>query len=154
VSDNVQDTLLTHCAARFVAACVCSAAATLCPGLQPSACCLFLKAPTCEKQYADALYVACVCCCCLSPTGLQPSDIASVEVLGGSTRVPAVYKLIETVYGVTPSRTLNAKEVVSRGAALQCAMISPLIKVGGAVRGGGGVCVWGGGGRVRGGLSS
>jgi heat shock protein 4 len=41
-----------------------------------------------------------------------------------------VYKLIEGVYGVTPSRTLNAKEVVSRGAALQCAMISPLIKVG------------------------
>lgn len=61
--------------------------------------------------------------------GLQQSDIATVEVLGGSTRVPAVFKLIETVFGVTPSRTLNAKEVVSRGAALQCAMISPLIKV-------------------------
>lgn len=52
-----------------------------------------------------------------------------MEVLGGSTRVPAVFKLIETAFGVTPSRTLNAKEVVSRGAALQCAMISPLIKV-------------------------
>lgn len=44
--------------------------------------------------------------------------------------MPAVFKLVETVFGgVTPSRTLNAKEVVSRGAALQCAMISPLIKV-------------------------
>jgi molecular chaperone DnaK (HSP70) len=68
----------------------------------------------------------------LSPaftTGLQSGDISTVEVLGGSTRVPAVFKLVETVFGVTPSRTLNAKEVVSRGAALQCAMISPLIKV-------------------------
>lgn len=62
-------------------------------------------------------------------TGLQASDIAVVEVLGGSTRVPAVFKLIETAFGIPPSRTLNAKEVVSRGAALQCAMISPLIKV-------------------------
>jgi hypothetical protein len=51
-------------------------------------------------------------------------------VLGGSTRVPAVFNLVQEVFGMTPSRTLNAKEVVSRGAALQCAMISPLIKVG------------------------
>lgn len=70
-------------------------------------------------------------CPSITLTGLQPSEIATVEVLGGSTRVPAVFKLVETVFGVTPSRTLNAKEVVSRGAALQCAMISPLIKVGG-----------------------
>ncbi|KAF8072352.1 HSP70-14 [Scenedesmus sp. PABB004] len=62
-------------------------------------------------------------------SGLQPGDISSVEVLGGSTRVPAVFKLVGDVFGLTPSRTLNAKEVVSRGAALQCAMISPLIKV-------------------------
>lgn len=68
--------------------------------------------------------------CMVFPTGLQSGDISTVEVLGGSTRVPAVFKLVETVFGVTPSRTLNAKEVVSRGAALQCAMISPLIKVG------------------------
>lgn len=50
-------------------------------------------------------------------------------MLGGSTRVPAVFKVVSDVFGITPSRTLNAKEVVSRGAALQCAMISPLIKV-------------------------
>eukprot|EP00879_Flechtneria_rotunda_P002596 GHRR01002797.1.p1 GENE.GHRR01002797.1~~GHRR01002797.1.p1 ORF type:complete len:847 (+),score=384.28 GHRR01002797.1:127-2667(+) len=65
----------------------------------------------------------------LADSGLQPSDLSSVEVLGGSTRVPAVFKLAQDVFGQVPSRTLNAKEVVSRGAALQCAMISPLIKV-------------------------
>jgi molecular chaperone DnaK (HSP70) len=69
-----------------------------------------------------------------------------VEVLGGSTRVPAVLRLLESVFGKVPSRTLHTKEVVSRGAALQCAMISPLIKVC-APRC---VCLWGGGGRGRG----
>ncbi len=33
------------------------------------------------------------------------------------------------VFGKVPSRTLNAKECVSRGAALQCAMLSPVFKV-------------------------
>ncbi|WIA27991.1 hypothetical protein OEZ86_010580 [Tetradesmus obliquus] len=65
----------------------------------------------------------------LESSGLAATDISSVEVLGGSTRVPAVFNLAQEVFGLTPSRTLNAKEVVSRGAALQCAMISPLIKV-------------------------
>jgi len=69
------------------------------------------------------------CCSMAVFAGLQPSELASVEVLGGSTRVPAVFKLVENVFGCVPSRTLNAKEVVCRGAALQCAMISPLIKV-------------------------
>lgn len=70
---------------------------------------------------------------CSTLSGLQLSDISSVEVIGGTTRVPAVFKLVQDVFGMVPSRTLNAKEVVSRGAALQCAMISPLIKVGGVV---------------------
>lgn len=70
---------------------------------------------------------------CSPLSGLQLSDISSVEVIGGTTRVPAVFKLVQDVFGMVPSRTLNAKEVVSRGAALQCAMISPLIKVGGVV---------------------
>jgi hypothetical protein len=53
-----------------------------------------------------------------------------VEVVGASTRVPAVYKLVQDTFGMTPSRTLNAKEVVSRGCALSCAMLSPVFKVG------------------------
>jgi heat shock protein 4 len=38
-------------------------------------------------------------------------------------------KLVETAFGQPPSRTLNAKEVVSRGCALACAMLSPVFKV-------------------------
>jgi Hsp70 protein len=34
-------------------------------------------------------------------------------------------------FGKDPSRTLNAKECVSRGAALQCAMLSPIFRYAG-----------------------
>ena len=43
--------------------------------------------------------------------------------------MPAVAKLVENAFGQAPSRTLNAKEVVSRGCALACAMLSPVFKV-------------------------
>ncbi|KAI8470334.1 MAG: heat shock protein Hsp70E [Monoraphidium minutum] len=65
----------------------------------------------------------------LEASGLKASDISSVEVVGSGTRVPAVYRVVEEVFGQAPGRTLNAKEVVSRGCALQCAMLSPTFKV-------------------------
>ncbi|XP_013185652.1 97 kDa heat shock protein isoform X3 [Amyelois transitella] len=60
---------------------------------------------------------------------LRPEDIYSVEIVGGSTRIPAVKGLIEQVYGKTASTTLNQDEAVSRGCALQCAMLSPAVRV-------------------------
>jgi molecular chaperone DnaK (HSP70) len=38
-------------------------------------------------------------------------------------------------FGKDPSRTLNAKECVSRGAALQCAMLSPIFRFAGVAAG-------------------
>lgn len=60
--------------------------------------------------------------------GLTPETITSVEVVGGSSRVPAVSAIIRDFFGREPSRTLNAKETVARGCALQCAMLSPAFK--------------------------
>lgn len=40
-------------------------------------------------------------------TELRPEDISSVEVVGGSTRIPAVKALIEQVFGKQASTTLN-----------------------------------------------
>ncbi|XP_034825268.1 97 kDa heat shock protein isoform X1 [Maniola hyperantus] len=60
---------------------------------------------------------------------LRPEDISSVEIVGGSTRIPAVKSLIENVFGKTASTTLNQDEAVSRGCALQCAMLSPAVRV-------------------------
>ncbi|KAL4703379.1 hypothetical protein ACJJTC_011168 [Scirpophaga incertulas] len=60
---------------------------------------------------------------------LRPEDISSVEIVGGSTRIPAVKGLIEQVFGKHASTTLNQDEAVSRGCALQCAMLSPAVRV-------------------------
>merc|ERR1712079_592545 len=42
---------------------------------------------------------------------------------------PAIKALIESVFGKVASTTLNADEAVSRGCALQCAILSPVFKV-------------------------
>ncbi|XP_017767886.1 PREDICTED: heat shock 70 kDa protein 4 [Nicrophorus vespilloides] len=66
---------------------------------------------------------------CLEKSGLQVDDIHSVEIVGGSTRIPAIKQRIEKVFQRTPSTTLNQDESVSRGCALQCAMLSPAVRV-------------------------
>ncbi|KAJ9601801.1 hypothetical protein L9F63_000029, partial [Diploptera punctata] len=66
---------------------------------------------------------------CLEDSKLRVEDIYSVEIVGGSSRIPAIKHLIEAVFGKQPSTTLNQDEAVSRGCALQCAMLSPAIRV-------------------------
>lgn len=66
---------------------------------------------------------------CLNDSKLTVEDIYSVEIVGGSSRVPALKQLIEIIFGKTPSTTLNQDEAVSRGAALQCAIMSPAVRV-------------------------
>ncbi|EFJ49538.1 heat shock protein Hsp70E [Volvox carteri f. nagariensis] len=65
----------------------------------------------------------------LRESKLSVEDISSVEVVGSCTRMPAVCRIVEEVFKKAPSRTMNSKECVSRGAALQCAMLSPVFKV-------------------------
>ncbi|XP_068149135.1 heat shock 70 kDa protein 4 isoform X2 [Drosophila tropicalis] len=65
----------------------------------------------------------------LDESKLQLDDIHSVEIVGGSTRIPAVKQLIEQVFNKPASTTLNQDEAVSRGAALQCAIMSPAVRV-------------------------
>jgi molecular chaperone DnaK (HSP70) len=52
-----------------------------------------------------------------------------VEMVGGSSRIPFVRDLIQEVFGLDAKTTMNADESVSRGAALQCAMLSPTFRV-------------------------
>ncbi|CAG9861697.1 unnamed protein product [Phyllotreta striolata] len=71
-------------------------------------------------------------CClkqCLNNSGLSLDDIHSVEIVGGASRVPAIKSLIEKVFRKTASTTLNQDEAVARGCALQCAMLSPAVRV-------------------------
>lgn len=60
---------------------------------------------------------------------LRLDEIYSVEIVGGSSRIPAIKQSIESVLGKQPSTTLNQDEAVARGCALQCAMLSPAIRV-------------------------
>ena len=65
----------------------------------------------------------------LAQSKLSTSEISSVEVVGGASRMPALLETVAEVFGKSPSRTLNAKECVARGAALCCAMLSPIFRV-------------------------
>lgn len=65
----------------------------------------------------------------LESSKLSTDDIYAVEVVGGSSRVPCIKDLVTKVFGKEPSTTLNADEAVSRGCALQCAILSPTFRV-------------------------
>lgn len=51
------------------------------------------------------------------------NDIYSVEVVGGSARIPAVKELVRKVFGKEASTTLNGDEAVARGCALQVSCV-------------------------------
>ena len=55
----------------------------------------------------------------LADAGLQPSQIDEVVLVGGSTRIPLVRRLVGELFGRTPHSDLNPDEVVALGAAVQ-----------------------------------
>jgi heat shock protein 4 len=65
----------------------------------------------------------------LEDAGMAPADIDAVEMVGGSIRILALKERIQAFFGKELSSTLNQDETVARGAALQCAMLSPTFKV-------------------------
>ncbi|NXD25499.1 HSP74 protein, partial [Spelaeornis formosus] len=65
----------------------------------------------------------------LEQARLKKEDIYAVEIVGGTTRIPAVKEKISKFFGKEVSTTLNADEAVARGCALQCAILSPAFKV-------------------------
>jgi len=65
----------------------------------------------------------------LKEAKLTTADIHSVEVVGGTTRIPALKERISAFFGKPLSFTLNADEAVARGAAFACAIYSPIFKV-------------------------
>lgn len=52
----------------------------------------------------------------LDDAGLEWKDISKIILVGGSTRIPAVSKMIQEVSGIEPSRELNPDEAVAIGA--------------------------------------
>jgi len=60
---------------------------------------------------------------------LSKEDIYSVELVGGSSRIPAVKELVKKIFDREASTTLNADEAVARGCALQVHLHSLLLHV-------------------------
>jgi Fe-S protein assembly chaperone HscA len=55
----------------------------------------------------------------LADASLEPSQIDEIVLVGGSTRIPLVRRLVEELFGRTPHSALNPDEVVALGAAVQ-----------------------------------
>jgi len=66
----------------------------------------------------------------LAMSGLKKEDLAALEIVGGGVRVPIIQKFLEEWYGRPLSRTCDGDESIARGAAWQCAMLSPSFRVG------------------------
>ncbi len=64
------------------------------------------------------------CAQALEDSGLAPSDIDEVILVGGSTRIPSVQQAVAELFGKTPSKTVNPDEVVAMGAAIQAGVLS------------------------------
>jgi molecular chaperone DnaK len=64
----------------------------------------------------------------LSDARLEKSDINEVVLVGGSTRIPAIQNLVESLTGKKPNQSVNPDEVVAVGAAIQAGILAGEIK--------------------------
>lgn len=59
----------------------------------------------------------------LKDAGLRASDINEVVLVGGSTRIPLVQRVVTDFFGKEPHKGINPDEVVAVGAAIQAAVL-------------------------------
>ena len=71
-------------------------------------------APICEKALKDS--------------GYSKKQINEVVLVGGSTRIPAVQKIVKDIFGLEPNKSINPDEAVSVGAAIQAGIIGGDVK--------------------------
>ena len=64
----------------------------------------------------------------LSDARLNKSSINEVVLVGGSTRIPAIQDLVESITGKKPNQNVNPDEVVAIGAAIQAGILAGEIK--------------------------
>jgi|TARA_B110000902_G_scaffold218194_1_gene251886 molecular chaperone DnaK len=64
----------------------------------------------------------------LSDARLDKSEINEIVLVGGSTRIPAIQNLVESLTGKKPNQSVNPDEVVAIGAAIQAGILAGEIK--------------------------
>jgi molecular chaperone DnaK len=82
------------------------------------------------EQLADRLINATIepCKVALKDAGLTAADIDEVILVGGSTRIPAIQKVVKDFFGKAPSKGVNPDEVVAVGAAIQGGVLTGDVK--------------------------
>merc|ERR1711920_425461 len=68
------------------------------------------------------------CEACTKDSGLKNNEIDEVLLVGGSTRMPLVSKVVQEIYGKEPSRAVNPDEAVAMGAAIQGGVLKGDVK--------------------------
>ncbi|KAK4472025.1 hypothetical protein MN116_005400 [Schistosoma mekongi] len=66
---------------------------------------------------------------CLDTAKLKPDDVHSIELIGGSSRIPMLKDAVVSIFKQEGKTSLNADEAVARGCAFQAAICSPAFKV-------------------------
>lgn len=82
------------------------------------------------EQLADELIKRTIkpCESALKNAGLSNSDIDSVILVGGSTRIPAIQDAVKSFFGKDASKGVNPDEVVAIGAAIQGGVLTGEVK--------------------------
>ncbi len=82
------------------------------------------------EQLIDQLMQSTIppCQMALKDAGMKASDVDEVILVGGSTRIPAVQKIVKDFFGKEPSKGVNPDEVVAVGAAIQGGVLTGEVK--------------------------
>ncbi|MFA5103721.1 MAG: molecular chaperone DnaK [Candidatus Margulisiibacteriota bacterium] len=64
----------------------------------------------------------------LKDSGLKPSEIDEVILVGGQTRMPKVQEIVKNLFGKEPNKSVNPDEVVAIGAAIQGGVLAGEVK--------------------------
>ena len=82
------------------------------------------------EQLVDDLIQATIGPCkeALKDAGLSASDVDEVILVGGSTRIPAIQKIVSEFFGKEPHKGVNADEVVAIGASIQGGVLTGEVK--------------------------
>ena len=78
------------------------------------------------EQLINGLLQSTISACriALKNARLKASDLDEILLVGGSTRIPAVKKLVREIFGKEPAGGVNPDEVVAIGAAIQGGVLS------------------------------
>jgi molecular chaperone DnaK len=68
------------------------------------------------------------CIQAMNDAGVKPEDIDQVILVGGSTRIPAVQRLVQELFKKEPHKGVNPDEVVAMGAAIQGGILGGEVK--------------------------